>query len=53
MLLENTKKKASARLQFSSHLLNDVKPRFDHMEQESVATAKRCADIMQGLQVLI
>jgi hypothetical protein len=51
ILLEQTHKKADAREQLSAQLLNEVKPRIEHMERESSAVSKKCAEIVQLLQV--
>jgi hypothetical protein len=51
VLLEQTKKKSASRAQFATQLLEEVKPRVDHMEQESVATAKKATEIIQALQL--
>ena len=50
ILLDGTRKKAATRAALSTQLLGEVKPRMEHMEQESAATARKCHDILTALQ---
>ena len=49
-MLDSTKKKAESREQFSQTLLNEVKPRIEQLERESVTATKKCTEIIQALQ---
>jgi hypothetical protein len=51
VLLDQTKKKSASRAQLVTQLLEEVKPRIDHIEQESMATAKKATEIIQALQL--